>query len=31
MNVTYLVVKFYNHQAVEFPADVGIFVTPETA
>jgi hypothetical protein len=31
MNVTNLVVKCYNHQAVEFPADVGIFVTPEAA
>ncbi|MEG4287099.1 hypothetical protein QUB68_28745 [Microcoleus sp. A006_D1] len=31
MNVTNLVVKCHNHQAVEFPADVGIFVTPEAA
>ena len=31
MKVTNLVVKCHNHQPVEFPADVGIFVTPETA
>lgn len=31
MNVTDLVVKFYNKQAVELPVDVGIFVTPEEA
>ncbi|WP_333317797.1 hypothetical protein [Microcoleus sp. D3_18a_C4] len=31
MNVTTQVVKYYNRETVEFPADVGIFVTPETA
>ncbi|WP_373533956.1 hypothetical protein [Microcoleus sp.] len=31
MNVTNLVVKLYNGETVELPADVGIFVTPETA
>lgn len=31
MNVTDLVVKFYNKEAVELPVDVGIFVTPEEA
>ncbi|MEG5210504.1 hypothetical protein QUB67_16565 [Microcoleus sp. ARI1-A1] len=31
MNVTNLVVKYYNRETVELPADVGIFVTPETA
>jgi hypothetical protein len=31
MNVTNLVVKFYNHETVNVPADVGVFVTPETA
>ncbi len=31
MNVTNLVVKYYNHETVDLPADVGIFVTPETA
>ncbi|WP_228042687.1 hypothetical protein [Tychonema sp. LEGE 07196] len=31
MNVTNLVVKFYNGETVELPTDVGIFVTPETA
>ncbi|WP_293338639.1 hypothetical protein [Microcoleus sp. CAWBG58] len=29
--VTNLVVKCYNNQAVEFPSDVGVFVTPEVA
>ena len=31
MNVTNLVVKCYNHQAVEFPSDVCNFVAPEAA
>ncbi|MEG4889334.1 hypothetical protein QUA82_23750 [Microcoleus sp. F8-D3] len=31
MNVTNLVVKCYNHETINLPADVGIFVTPETA
>jgi hypothetical protein len=31
MNVTNLVVKCYNSETVNFPADVGVFVTPETA
>ncbi|MEG4487897.1 hypothetical protein [Microcoleus sp. D2_18a_B4] len=31
MNVTNLVVKYYNQETVELPADVGVFVTPETA
>jgi hypothetical protein len=31
MNVTNLVVKCYNHETVNVPADVGVFVTPETA
>ncbi|MGL5059600.1 MAG: hypothetical protein ACRC62_06425 [Microcoleus sp.] len=31
MNVTNLVVKCYNGETVNFPADVGIFVTPEAA
>ena len=31
MKVTDLVVKYYNDRTVEFPADVGIFVTPEVA
>jgi hypothetical protein len=31
MNVTNLVVKCYNHQAVDFPADVRNFVDPEAA
>ncbi|NJL68921.1 MAG: hypothetical protein HC894_23810 [Microcoleus sp. SM1_3_4] len=31
MNVTDLVVKCYNGESVNFPTDVGIFVTPETA
>ena len=31
MNVSQLVVKFYNHEAIELPADVGNFVTPEEA
>lgn len=31
MNVSQLVVKFYNREAVELPADVGNFVTPEEA
>lgn len=31
MNVTNLVVKCYNGETVNFPADVGVFVTPETA
>ncbi|WP_254009743.1 hypothetical protein [Limnofasciculus baicalensis] len=31
MNVSKLVVKFYNKEVVEFPADVGNFVTPEEA
>jgi hypothetical protein len=31
MNVTNLVVKCYNHESVNFPADVGVLVTPETA
>ncbi|NEQ65995.1 MAG: hypothetical protein F6K21_10930 [Symploca sp. SIO2D2] len=31
MNVNKLVVKFYNQEAVELPADVGNFVTPEEA
>ncbi len=31
MNVTNLVVKYYNNETVDLPADVGIFVTPETA
>ena len=31
MNVSKLVVKLYNKEAVELPADVGNFVTPEEA
>ncbi|MGA9381529.1 MAG: hypothetical protein WBV73_22445 [Phormidium sp.] len=31
MNITNLVVKFYNKETVQLPADVGNFVTPETA
>ena len=31
MNVSQLVVKFYNKEAIELPADVGNFVTPEEA
>ncbi|MEG4445747.1 hypothetical protein QUB47_28305 [Microcoleus sp. AT9_B5] len=31
MNVTAQVVKYYNRETVELPADVGIFITPETA
>ncbi|MCU0544169.1 MAG: hypothetical protein MUE44_18665 [Oscillatoriaceae cyanobacterium Prado104] len=31
MNVTNLVVKCYNNEIVNFPEDVGIFVTPEAA
>ncbi|MEG4939451.1 hypothetical protein [Microcoleus sp. F4-D5] len=31
MNVTAQVVKYYNRETVELPADVGVFVTPETA
>lgn len=31
MNVSNLVVKFYNKEIVELPADVGNFVTPEKA
>ena len=31
MNVTTRVVKYYNRETVELPADVGVFVTPETA
>ena len=31
MNVTNLVVKCYNRETVNFPAEVGILVTPETA
>ncbi|MEG3922209.1 hypothetical protein QUA07_24280 [Microcoleus sp. T3_A4] len=31
MNVTNLVVKCYNHETINLPADVGILVTPETA
>ncbi|HSF73563.1 MAG TPA: hypothetical protein VLA84_07165 [Microcoleus sp.] len=31
MKVTNLVVKCYNHETINLPADVGIFVTPETA
>ena len=31
MNVTTQVVKYYNRETVELPADVGVFVTPETA
>jgi hypothetical protein len=31
MNVTNLVVKCYNGETVNLPADVGVFVTPETA
>ncbi|HBE58063.1 MAG TPA: hypothetical protein DEG17_04740 [Cyanobacteria bacterium UBA11149] len=31
MNVSKLVVQFYNKEVVEFPADVGNFVTPEEA
>jgi hypothetical protein len=31
MNVTNLVVKCYNRETVNLPADVGVFVTPETA
>ena len=31
MNVTNLVVKCYNRESVNLPADVGILVTPETA
>ncbi|NEQ65395.1 MAG: hypothetical protein F6K21_07840 [Symploca sp. SIO2D2] len=31
MNVSTLVVKFYNQEAVELPTDVGNFVTPEEA
>ena len=31
MNVTNLVVKCYNRETVNLPADVGILVTPETA
>jgi len=31
MNVSKLVVKFYNQEAVELPADVSNFVTPEEA
>ena len=31
MNVTNLVVKCYNHETVNFPADVGVLVSPETA
>ncbi len=31
MNVTNLVVKCYNREIVNLPADVGVFVTPETA
>ena len=31
MNVTNLVVKCYNRETVNFPADVGVLVTPETA
>lgn len=31
MNITNLVVKFYNKETVELPADVGNFVTPEAA
>jgi len=31
MNVSKLVVKFYNKEIVELPADVGNFVTPEEA
>ncbi|WP_377475141.1 MAG: hypothetical protein P2A85_20320 [Microcoleus anatoxicus] len=31
MNVTNLVVKCYNRETVNLPADVGVLVTPETA
>ncbi|NEP45916.1 MAG: hypothetical protein F6K35_44610 [Okeania sp. SIO2H7] len=31
MNVSQLVVKFYNKEVVELPVDVGNFVTPEEA
>ena len=31
MNVSQLVVKFYNKEAIELPANVGNFVTPEEA
>ncbi|MBE9225967.1 hypothetical protein IQ264_11075 [Phormidium sp. LEGE 05292] len=31
MNITNLVVKFYNKKTVELPADVSNFVTPEAA
>jgi len=31
MNVSELVVKFYNEETVELPADVGNLVTPEEA
>ena len=31
MNVTNLVVKCYNRETVNLPADVGVFVTPEAA
>lgn len=31
LNVSKLVVKFYNQEVVELPADVGDFVTPEEA
>ena len=31
MNVTNLVVKCYNRETVNFPADVGVLVSPETA
>ncbi|TAD93339.1 MAG: hypothetical protein EA000_01450 [Oscillatoriales cyanobacterium] len=31
MNVTNLVVKCYNCETVNLPADVGVLVTPETA
>ncbi|WP_341735208.1 hypothetical protein [Microcoleus sp. CAWBG640] len=31
MNVTNLVVKYYNRETVNLPADVGVLVTPETA
>jgi hypothetical protein len=31
MNLTNQVVKYYNRETVALPADVGVFVTPETA
>ncbi len=31
LNVSQLVVKYYNQEVVELPADVGNFVTPEEA